>query len=190
MKCNRSQSQLIEITYLGPSELAPYARNARTHSDAQIAQIAASITEFGFNNPILVRGGQIVAGHGRWLAAQQLGMAKVPTCSLDHLTATQARAYVLADNQLALNAGWDTDVLSDELLDLANQGVDLTLLGFGDEPEGKEVKARSIDVSTLTGGRFWLSVEGPIPQQIKALEGLKQFLEAIPGVEINTGVVG
>ena len=114
------------------TDLIPYARNARTHSDAQVAQIAASIKEFGFNNPILTRGSSIVAGHGRLLAARKLGLAEVPTIDLAHLTETQARAYVLADNQLALNAGWDGDMLNLELLDLQAAGVDLNLLGFPD----------------------------------------------------------
>ena len=92
--------------------LIPYARNPRTHSDAQVAQIAASIAEFGFNNPILVdtKAG-IIAGHGRLLAARKLQLKEVPVIILDHLTETQKRAYILADNQLALNAGWDETLL-------------------------------------------------------------------------------
>ena len=114
------------------SSLIPYARNSRTHSDAQIAQIAASIKEFGFANPVLVRGASVVAGHGRLLAAQKLGLATVPTIDLSYLTETQARAYVIADNQLALNAGWDTGMLTLELVDLQAQGFDLDLLGLPD----------------------------------------------------------
>ena len=112
--------------------LIPYARNARTHSDAQVAQIAASISEFGFNNPILTHGDGVVAGHGRLLAARKLGMATVPCLDLAHLTKTQARAYVLADNQLAMNAGWDAEMLALELVELKADGVDLDLLGFAD----------------------------------------------------------
>ena len=112
--------------------LIPYARNARIHSDIQISQIAASISEFGFCNPVLIHGNQIVAGHGRLLAARKLGMAQVPTLDLSHLTKTQVRAYVLADNQLALNAGWDAEVLSLELAELRDDGFDLEILGFGD----------------------------------------------------------
>ena len=114
------------------TDLIPYARNARTHSDAQVAQIAASVREFGFTNPILTHGDGILAGHGRLLAARKLGMATVPTIDLAHLTKTQARAYVLADNQLAMNAGWDSEMLALELIDLKADGVDLDLLGFGD----------------------------------------------------------
>jgi 16S rRNA G966 N2-methylase RsmD len=112
--------------------LLPYARNARTHSDAQVAQIAASIKEFGFNNPILTHGDGVVAGHGRLLAARKIGLVEVPTVDLAHLTKTQARAYVLADNQLALGAGWDNEMLALELTELDTEGFDLDMLGFSD----------------------------------------------------------
>ena len=113
------------------ASLTPYARNARTHSGAQVAQIAASIAEFGFTNPILVDGEHgVIAGHGRLLAARKLGMTEVPTIELSHLTPAQKRAYVLADNRLALNAGWDEDLLRIELGDLRTEGFDLGLTGF------------------------------------------------------------
>jgi DNA modification methylase len=113
------------------AELVPYARNARTHCPAQVAQIAASIREFGFTNPILVDGARgVIAGHGRLLAARQLGMAEVPTLELSHLTPAQRRAYVLADNRLALSAGWDAELLRVELGDLSADGFDLALTGF------------------------------------------------------------
>ncbi|MHB1266406.1 MAG: site-specific DNA-methyltransferase [Acidithiobacillus ferriphilus] len=111
--------------------LIPYARNARTHSDAQVAQIAASIKEFGWTNPVLVDGENgIIAGHGRILAARKMGLKTVPVIELSHLTDTQKRAYILADNQLALNAGWDTELLQIELTDLDGLDFDLSLLGF------------------------------------------------------------
>ena len=115
-----------------PTErLVPYGKNARTHSPAQVSQIAASIVEFGFLNPILVDSSDgIVAGHGRLLAARQLGLAELPVVILDHLTAAQRRAYIIADNKLALNAGWDEKLLAAELGDLALAGVDLALIGF------------------------------------------------------------
>src|SRR5450755_4525451 len=113
------------------SRLIPYARNARTHSDAQVAQIAASIREFGFTNPILVDGERgVIAGHGRLLAARKLGMVEVPTLELAHLTPAQKRAYVLADNRLALSAGWDEDLLRIELGELKTERFDLVLTGF------------------------------------------------------------
>jgi ParB-like nuclease domain len=118
--------------------LIPYARNARTHSDAQVARIAASIREFGFTNPILVDGERgVIAGHGRLLAARMLGMAEVPTIELAHLTPAQRRAYVLADNRLALDAGWDEALLRIELGELQAEGFDLALTGFEADEIGK-----------------------------------------------------
>src|SRR5689334_20456025 len=115
-------------------KLIPFARNPRTHSDAQVAQIAASIAEFGFNNPILVdtRAG-IIAGHGRLLAARKLQLQEVPVIVLDHLTEAQKRAYIIADNQLALNAGWDEEILGNELAALKAEDFNLGLIGFEDE---------------------------------------------------------
>jgi DNA modification methylase len=113
------------------NRLLPYARNARTHSDAQIAQIAASIAEFGFTNPILVGSdGVIVAGHGRLAAAAKLGISTVPVVVLNHLTPTQRRALVIADNRIAQNAGWDEAMLQVELAALKEDDFDLTLTGF------------------------------------------------------------
>ena len=114
-------------------QLIPYARNARTHSDEQVSQIAASIREWGWTVPILVdEGGSIIAGHGRVLAAQRLGLAEVPVMVATGWTEAQRRAYVIADNKLALNAGWDTDLLKLELSDLKEVGADLDLIGFSD----------------------------------------------------------
>lgn len=113
--------------------LIPYARNARTHSDEQVAQIAGSIREFGFCNPVLIdQNGGIIAGHGRVLAARKLGMQEVPCIRLGHLTDVQRRAYILADNKLALNAGWDEAMLGLELSALEIEDFDLGLLGFDD----------------------------------------------------------
>lgn len=123
----------IAIEHLPTASLRPYARNARTHSPKQIAQIAASIREFGFNNPVLVdRTGEIIAGHGRVAAAKKLGLATVPCVRLEHLTETQKRAYVLADNRLAEKAGWDRGILAIELQHLTEFGVefDVTVTGF------------------------------------------------------------
>ncbi len=122
----------IEMTPV--DELVPYAGNARTHSDAQIAQIAASITEFGFTNPILTGGDNvIIAGHGRLLAAQRLGIGEVPVIVLDHLSDAQRRALVIADNKLAENAGWDEELLRVELAALDEMDFDLDLMGFSNE---------------------------------------------------------
>src|SRR5258708_22657022 len=120
-----------QIEHWPIERLIPYARNARTHSDEQIAQIAASIREFGFTNPILVDGRDgIIAGHGRLLAARKLKLAEVPVIVLDHLSEIQKRAYIIADNKLALNAGCDDDMLRLELKALPEQGCSLDLTGF------------------------------------------------------------
>lgn len=122
------------------ADLIPYARNSRTHSDAQVAQIAASIREFGFTNPVLVDGDNgIIAGHGRVLAAQKLGMKEVPTVELSHLTGAQRRAYVIADNKLALNGGWDHELLKLELGELNVAGFDLQLMGFSESEIASEL---------------------------------------------------
>jgi ParB-like chromosome segregation protein Spo0J len=124
--------QELQVAWRPLHELIPYARNPRTHTDAQVAQIAASIREFGWTNPILVDGASgIIAGHGRVLAARQLGLDRVPVIELAHLSEAQRRAYVLADNQLALTAGWDEALLKLELADLSDLGFELGLIGFG-----------------------------------------------------------
>ena len=116
-----------KIEMLAIAALVPYARNSRTHSPEQIAQIAASIREFGFTNPVLIdAAGGIVAGHGRVLAAQSLGVASVPCLRVDWLTAAQKRAYVIADNQIALNAGWDEEILAAEIKGLQQDGFAMT----------------------------------------------------------------
>jgi len=123
----------LAVHYRPVQSLIPYARNARTHSPEQVAQIAASIREFGWTNPILLDGDQgVIAGHGRLLAARQLGLAEVPCIELAHLSDTQRRAYILADNRLALNAGWDDELLRIELGELQSLDFDLDLLGFDD----------------------------------------------------------
>ena len=121
----------MEITQRKTADLIPYVNNARTHSEQQVLQIAASIKEFGFNSPVLVDGENgIIAGHGRVLAAKKLNLDEVPTIELKHLTKTQKKAYILADNRLALNSGWDNDLLALELGELSDDGFDLDLLGF------------------------------------------------------------
>lgn len=135
------------------NDLIPYIRNARTHSESQIAQIAASIKEFGFLSPILIaEDNTILAGHGRLAAARKLGLTKVPCVKESHLTETQRRAYIIADNKLSLNAGWDEDILAIELSELQGADFDLDLLGF-DESElasifedDKEVEDDDFDV--------------------------------------------
>ena len=121
----------LHIEPVSLAALLPYATNARTHSPEQVAQIAASITQFGFVNPVLVdEAGVLIAGHGRVLAAKSLGLETAPTIRLGHLSEAQARAYRLADNQIALNAGWDAVMLRAELLDLDAMGFNMNLVGF------------------------------------------------------------
>ena len=121
----------MKITQKKVTELIPYVKNSRTHSDEQVAQIAASIKEFGWTNPILVDGSNgIIAGHGRLMAARKLGYTEVPTIELADLTETQKKAYIIADNRLALNAGWDNEMLTIELNDLLADGFALEILGF------------------------------------------------------------
>jgi DNA modification methylase len=120
-----------QIEHWPLDKLIPYARNPRTHSDAQIAQIAGSIVEFGFTNPILVDSKNgVIAGHGRLLAARKLNLATVPVIVLDYLSETQKRAYIIADNKLAINAGWDDELLALELVELKECDFDLSVLGF------------------------------------------------------------
>lgn len=149
----------MEIVFRKTNELIPYARNARTHDDAQVAQIAGSIKEFGFTNPILIdQDGGIIAGHGRVRAAQLLGMAEVPTITLAHLTDTQKRAYIIADNKMALNAGWNDELLKVELEALKADDFDLLLTGFDPdelgkmfsvEPNGKDAEPKVDDAAEL-----------------------------------------
>jgi DNA modification methylase len=120
----------MEIINKPIDTLIPYARNARLHDDQQIAQIAGSIKEFGFNNPILIdKDNGIIAGHGRVMAARKLGLTEVPTILLDHLNETQRKAYILADNRIAINSTWDNEMLSVELTDIKND-INLAMLGF------------------------------------------------------------
>ena len=149
----RAVGKQLRIEYRPTAGLEPYARNARTHSEEQVAQIAASIREFGWTNPVLVdEKGGIIAGHGRVLAAKRLGIEQVPCIELAGLTETQKRAYVIADNKLALNAGWDEDLLRLELSDLKGLDFDLDLIGF-DEAEladillGRDVEFKEFDES-------------------------------------------
>lgn len=121
----------LTVEYRSIDRLIPYIRNARTHTDAQIAQIAASLREFGWTNPVLVDGDNgIIAGHGRVLAARQLELKDVPVIELAHLTDAQRRAYVLADNKLAEQAGWDAEMVALELSDLNALGFDMSMTGF------------------------------------------------------------
>lgn len=136
----------MKIEYKPTADLIPYARNSRTHTDAQVNQIASSIREFGFRVPVLVSGDNtIIAGHGRVLAALKLGMDEIPTVDGSDMDDIQRRMYVIADNKIALNAGWDEEVLMLEIEDLRSLGADIELLAF----DPSEIKRADIDYSVL-----------------------------------------
>tara|TARA_Y100001938_G_C8042010_1_gene406660 strand:+ start:138 stop:1367 length:1230 start_codon:yes stop_codon:yes gene_type:complete len=157
----------IQITEIESSKLIPYARNARTHSDVQISQICASIQEFGFTNPVLVdENNTIIAGHGRVIASQRMKLEKIPCIYLNNLSEAQKKAYVIADNQLALNAGWNEELLSIEVEELKNLDFNLDLLGF-DDPESLIIKdvegftdedeiPESLDEIKVKQGDLWI----------------------------------
>lgn len=188
----------MQITEVAVEALIPYAKNSRTHDDAQVAQIAASIKEFGWTNPILVDGDKgIIAGHGRLMAARKLGLTKVPVIELKDMTDTQKKAYIIADNQLAMNSGWDTSLLTLELTELQDEGFDLELLGFDDkelnallEPEvvegntdedavpevPEEPKTKLGDIYILGNHRLMCGDSTSIDAVDKLLEGQKADL--------------
>jgi ParB-like chromosome segregation protein Spo0J len=138
--------QKLKIVYRQLKDLIPYARNSRTHNSRQISQIASSIKEFGWTQPILLDGANgIIAGHGRFEAAFLLQIQEVPTIDLAHLTESQKRAYVIADNKIALNSGWDEQMLALEIGDLRDSGFDIELLAF----DPSELKEGDVDYSVL-----------------------------------------
>ena len=152
--------------------LIPYARNARTHSDDQVAQVAASIAEFGWTNPILAGAdGVIIAGHARLAAARQLRMEEVPVIVLDHLSETQRRALILADNRLAISAGWDEELLRLELDSLQGEAFDLDLLGFEDEE-----LARLLAAQDAASGLTDEDDAPPVPEQAISRTGDRWIL--------------
>jgi DNA modification methylase len=202
----------LQVVRWPVEKLIPYARNARTHSAEQVAQIAASIAEFGFVNPVLIGPDDvIIAGHARLLAARKLGMTEVPVIVLEHLTETQRRALVLADNRLALNAGWDEEMLRVELEALHEEDFNLELLGFGDEeleallaePETQatgetddDAAPETPDAAVTTSGDVWLLGDHRLmcgdATQIEAVEkvlagGLADMVFTDPPYNVNYG---
>lgn len=136
----------MELKMKSVKELKPYAKNSRTHSDEQISQLVESIKEFGFNNPILLDGDNgIIAGHGRLLAAIKAGYKEVPTIELKHLNPTQKKAYIIADNQLALNAGWDFKILEEQLRELIEEDFNYDLLGFSEKELSKILEPLEVE---------------------------------------------
>jgi len=173
-------------------KLKPYKNNARTHSDEQIKQIQASIREFGFVNPVLIDGKfNIIAGHGRVMAAKNEGMEKVPCIFIEHLTEAQQKAYIIADNKLAENAGWDTNLLKIELDELQELNFDLDIIGFDsyeiealNETE-KEIEIREIEIQPFIKIHYLITADLNLNDYIlEALEELKK----IGGVEIESSL--
>ena len=154
------------IEFVSIEQLIPYVNNARTHDDAQVAQIAGSIKEFGFNNPVLIADdNSIIAGHGRVMAARKLGLKEVPCMRLSHLTETKRKAYILADNRIALNSGWDNDLLMIELKDLDMDGINLSILGF----DADEINALLNPITETEGLTDEDEVPEPPPEPITKL---------------------
>jgi hypothetical protein len=164
------------------ADLVPYARNSRTHSPQQVDKIAASIREFGFLNPVIVDGENgIIAGHGRIMAAQKLGIEEVPVIEASHLTETQKRAYIIADNRLALDAGWDDEMLRVEFDALAEAGFDLELTGFGLD----EIDAFGDDKNITEGNLYTQKVDAPVYEPI----GEKPAIEELYNDEKAMGLI-
>lgn len=168
-------TEKLKVSYRRIEDLIPYARNARTHSDDQVARIAGSIKEFGWTNPILVDGENgIIAGHGRLAAARKLGMSEVPVIELDGLSDVQKRAYIIADNKMALDAGWDDELLKIEFEDLKIEGYNLELTGFSEVEIGNVLNGWDSDIPELdsddepdTGSRIVLKIAAEDEAQAK-----------------------
>lgn len=182
------------IERLQTQDLIPYARNARTHSDEQISQIASSIVQFGFNNPILIdESGGIVAGHGRVMAARRLNMLTVPVIRLSHLSDEEKRAYIIADNKIADASAWDLPMLESEIDDLTelDLGIDFGSLGLAsDDNESVEVqqtdqKSETAEVADV----FWISIVGPLKHQVHVLDRLRAVMSDIEPVTVEMGTV-
>ena len=172
-------------------ELIPYARNARTHSDAQIEEIARSIEEWGWTMPVLVdERGLIVAGHGRVLAAARLGLVEVPVMVARGWTAEQVKAYRIADNKIASNAGWDETLVALELSDLEELGFDVTKLGYtkGElvHEDGASLPIREVATGPVKD-EFWISIKGDLAHQAEALARMEKAIEGLPGVRVMLG---
>jgi site-specific DNA-methyltransferase (adenine-specific) len=196
----------MQIKEVAVDKLIPYAKNSRTHSPEQVGQIAASIKEFGFRNPILVDNLTLIAGHGRLLAAQKLGLDKVPTIDCSDMSESQKKAYIIADNKLAMNAGWDTAMLTLEMQELQEEGFDLELLGFDDkelnallEPEVNEgltdedavpetplePKTKLGDIYILGNHRLMCGDSTNIDAVEKLTDGLVDILVTDPPYNVN-----
>lgn len=187
---NRTAKKIEQIL---TEDLIAYARNARTHSPEQIAQIAKSIETFGFNNPVLIdEHNQIIAGHGRVMAAKQLNLDTVPCIRLLWLDDAKRRAFILADNKIAENSGWDQALLESELEDLAALDIDALLMGFdfpeelqNPQPEPKPPAVETSEVNDV----FWINITGPLKNQHTALDRLRSVMADLEPVTVTLGTV-
>lgn len=176
------------------ADLVPYARNARTHSPEQIEKLVASINEWGWTVPVLVdEKGVIIAGHGRVMAAAELGLADVPVMVAVGWTEAQKQAYVIADNKLAEGGGWDEALLHQEIADLDAMGFDTTLTGLDVEPHAADLDPAHGGVKRVSVERvkdlFWIAVSGPLAHQAETLSAFKTLAERLPGLEVEIGTV-
>lgn len=183
----------IAVEYRPVAALVTNARNARTHSDAQVVEIASSIRRFGFLNPVLVdEHANLIAGHGRVLAARSISMASIPTVMVSGLDERERKALALADNRIAMNSGWDVDLLRSEIESLQAGGEDVLQLGFTEsEIDALFDDGRSIAVHEVATGpvmdRFWISIRGPLKDQADALSRLNAAMAHMPDVEVELG---
>jgi ParB-like chromosome segregation protein Spo0J len=181
----------VKITQKKVDNLIPYINNSRTHSDEQVAQIAASIKEFGWTNPILVDGdNSIIAGHGRLMAARKLGYKEVPTIELKDLTETQKKAYIIADNRLALNAGWDNEMLTIELNELLADGFALEMLGFDAGIVEQLLMGETADLGLLPEEKLdnFLNGDTKILRLAYDEQEFSQITDALQQLQQKTGV--
>ena len=185
----------LQIEYRSPAVIAANPRNARKHPDAQVAEIARSMKRFGFVDPVLVdEHDVIIAGHGRLLAAQQIGLVSVPTITLQGFTETEKAVLALADNAIPFNAEWDVDVLRDEIIALRTGGEDIEGLGFSKKDldhlfaDDKPIEVREVPTSEVQD-RFWIAIRGPLKDQAAALRALDVAMKPFPEVEVELGTI-
>jgi len=171
------------------ADLIPYARNSRTHSEEQVTQIAASIKEFGFLNPVIIDGEKgIIAGHGRVMAAKKLGMTELPAVEASHLTDAQRRAYIIADNKLALNAGWDDEMLRVEFAELSDLGFDLDLTGFSLDEIG-ELNIGDLPEKELDSEKYTTKIETPIYEMKGEKPSISEIYDTTKTGELSSKII-
>jgi len=179
----------LEVVNVATDDLIPYVNNARTHSDEQVTQIAASIKEFGFNNPILVDGSKgVIAGHARLLAAKKLGLKTVPVIELGHLSEVQKKAYILADNKIALNAGWDDELLTLEMDWLKSEAFCLSLTGF-DAKELSSFKLTETPQRTLDEEKYTAKINTPVYEITGELPLVSDLFDTAKMVELREAIL-